>query len=348
MMAGGTEQAWKRVQPVLEAVAAKYDGKPCVARVGSGSAGHYVKMVHNGIEYAVMQILAESYDLMKRGFTLQDDQIAGVFEGWNKGSLNGFLVEIGAVVLRQPNDQGEGPLVEKIQDKAKQKGTGKWASQDAMDIGVPIPSIDAAVAGRIMSGYKELRVRAAQQWQGVGGARTANQDVVSAHSDNWWSKGVELAILISYAQGLDQLRVASAEYGYGTDVKTVAEIWRAGCIIRSALLADIAKAFEAEPGLENLLLAKDISERAKTLRQSLVNMVLTANSMRIPVPSHSASLAYLDGLTSERLPANLIQGMRDYFGAIVGETTTDDHRNIWRLRRLDSPQASAGTVQPLG
>ena len=312
MMPGGTPENYERIRPILEAVAAKFDGAPCVALMGAGSAGHYVKTVHNGIEYAIMQLIAESYDLMKRGLKMNDDEIADEFDKLNEGPLGGFLIEIASVVLRKNDpDDPNVRLVEVISDKAKQKGTGKWTSQDAMDLGMPIPTIDAAVGARELSGLKDQRVEAEKLLQGssveVRFDRDETLDILS--------RALHSATLLSYVQGFALLHQASAEYGFGTDLQTVAKIWRAGCIIRSKSLEDIRAAFERKADQPNLLLDSEIAETVLDEQGCLRQLVSQMVRARIPCPSYSATVGYLDSYASGRLPANLIQGQRDLFGA---------------------------------
>jgi len=340
MMPGGTPQAYERVRKTLEAVAAKYNGEPCVALMGPGSAGHYVKMVHNGIEYGVMQLIAETYDFMRRGLGMTNDQCRDTFAKWNKDSSGGtvescregeatsaapalqsFLIEITATVLGKM--EGDKHLVDLISDKAKQKGTGKWASQDAMDLGVTLPTIDAAVAAREMSGIKDQRVKAGAFYD-LCAQSPANPhfEPLSAHFDADRESALQVlgrallaAMLITYAQGFAQLRAASEEYSYGLDLEAVARVWRAGCIIRSAQLENIRAAFRRSASLENLLLDYGIGTIVWGNHFSLRQVVKASVMVGIPAPALSASVAYLDGYRSANLPANLIQAQRDYFGA---------------------------------
>ncbi|HWA81905.1 MAG TPA: NADP-dependent phosphogluconate dehydrogenase [Fimbriimonadaceae bacterium] len=319
MMPGGTPQAYGRVKELLESVAAKYQGEPCVALMGPGSAGHYVKMVHNGIEYGIMQLIAESYDFMRRGLGMGNEECRDTFAKWNEGILQSFLVEITATVLGRI--EGDKHLVDLISDKAKQKGTGKWTSQDAMDVGVPLPTIDAAVAARELSGLKDERVQVSGQVDASGDRPVQDMfmDITAARGK---TKGdamerlgsaLHAAILLTYAQGFAQLHAASAEYEFGLNLETVSKVWRAGCIIRSASLEDIRAAFQKNPNLPNLLLDPVFVKRiaVNALRAAALNGVV----MGIPSPAFAASLAYYDGYRSANLPANLIQAQRDYFGA---------------------------------
>ncbi len=308
MMPGGTAANYERIRPIVESVAAKFQGEPCVALMGSGSAGHYVKTVHNGIEYGLMQLIAETYDLMHRGLGMDNAAIADAFDSWNQGELQSFLIEISTVVLRYKDEKTGKDLVDLISDKAKQKGTGKWTSQDAMDLGIPIPTIDAAVGAREMSGVKPERVEAAKVLPRP--AATGGKPSVDAIRD-----ALHAATLITYAQGMAQLRAASDEYGFGTDLQTVAKVWRAGCIIRSKSLENIRAAFAKSPLLKNLLLDADMAKLVLAHESSLRDVITSFIGQSIPCPSYGASLAYLDGFRTDRLPANLIQGQRDLFGA---------------------------------
>ena len=311
MMPGGTPENYARIKPIVEAVAAKFEGEPCVALMGSGSAGHYVKTVHNGIEYAVMQLISEVYDVMKRGLKMSNAEIADTFAEWNEAELQSFLVEISAVVLRYKDDKTGQDLVDLISDKAKQKGTGKWTSQDAMDLGMPIPTIDVAVAAREMTGLKDARVIAAKALPPADTKLPYSKD----ETIGYLRSALYVGMLISYAQGLALLKEASKEYGYGTNIEQVAKVWRAGCIIRSRSLATISQAYSTNPDLANLLIDPAIAAIVLEHEGSLRKAVIGAITAGIPVPSLSASIAYLDGYRSARLPANLIQGQRDLFGA---------------------------------
>ena len=317
MMPGGTPENYERVRAILEAIAAKFDGEPCVALMGAGAAGHYVKTVHNGIEYAMMQLIAESYDLMHRAMGMTDEAIADRFEAWNEGSLGGYLVEITSTVLRAKDEETGNPLVEMISDKAKAKGTGKWTSQDAMDLGVPVPMIDAAVSARMVSALKEQRVEAARRFPREESMSEGDKEAMVAYIP----RALLAAFLLAYTQGLTQIRAASEEYGFGTDLGAATKVWRAGCIIRSKLLGPIHDAVVAQPDLPNLLMAERFDEEIDGLIGSLRSMTLSMLTNGIPAPCFSAALAYFDAYRSERLPANLTQGQRDLFGAHTYERT---------------------------
>ena len=312
IMPGGSPEAWQALAPIFRAIAAKADdGEPCVAHMGPRGAGHYVKMVHNGIEYGDMQLIAEIYDLLRRGAGMSASAIAAVFEEWNRTELRSYLIEITARVLAYQDPDTDQPLVDLILDEAQQKGTGKWMSQDGFDVGAPIPTINAAVEARILSSLKDERVAASRVLGGpspsFGGDRSRLVDAAK--------QALYASKIMSYAQGMAMLRLASREYHYDINPGTVAAIWRAGCIIRADLLGDIRAAFQRAPGLVNLLL-DDAFRTAVEERQAAWRFVIqTAVGLGIPVAAMSTSLAYYDAYRSARLPANLTQAQRDFFGA---------------------------------
>jgi 6-phosphogluconate dehydrogenase len=324
MMPGGTQQHWERVKPILEAVAAKFDGAPCVALMGLGSAGHYVKTVHNGIEYGIMQLIAETYDFLKRGKGLNNGQISEIFGRWNKGDLQSFLVEITETVLAYKDDKTGGSLVDVISDKAKSKGTGKWTSQDAMDLGLPVPSIDAAVNAREISGYKPEREQAEKIYAAPGAKPELDEKTLES--------ALFAATLLAYAQGLALIKVASDEYGYNTNLQEVAKVWRAGCIIRSKSLEPIRAAFARKQDLANLLLDAEFAKMLEPHVAALRTVVVESAKSGIPAPVYAASLAYFDSYRTGRLPANLIQAQRDLFGAHTYERldSTGTFHTIWQ------------------
>ena len=312
IMPGGSRQAWAAVSSIFEAIAARADdGDPCVGYVGARGAGHYVKMVHNGIEYGDMQLIAETYDLFSRGLGMAAREISDIFAEWNRGELKSYLVEITADVLAQVDPETNRPLVDLILDEAQQKGTGKWMSQNAFDVGAPIPTVNAAVEARLISAQKVDRVAASLVLQGPSLSFTGDRArlIDAARQALYASK------ITSYAQGMALLRMASDEYGYDIDPGEVARIWRAGCIIRATLLNDIRAAFTRNPALVTLLLDEAFSSAVNARQQAWREMVQTATGLGIPVPATAASLAYFDAYRSARLPANLTQGQRDYFGA---------------------------------
>ncbi|HEY5038145.1 MAG TPA: NADP-dependent phosphogluconate dehydrogenase, partial [bacterium] len=302
---------YERVRPILEATAAKINGDPCVTWLGTGSTGHFVKMVHNGIEYGIMQLIAETYDLMKRGGGLNDDEIHKVFVSWNEGELNGYLVEItGKIFSKQDRKTGK-RLIDEILDVAKQNGTGLWTSLSAMELKVPTPTIDLAVAMRDMSVLVKEREQAEVVYQRPP-LRLKGEPVVFLGQ---MGHALFIAIITTYAQGMALLSVASEKYGYHLDLEAVARIWRGGCIIRAALLEDIRAAFHVCPGLPNLLLDLNLSKKVMENQEDLRQVVGWAAESGIPAPGLMVSLGYLDAYRSAWLPANLIQAQRDYFGA---------------------------------
>jgi 6-phosphogluconate dehydrogenase len=311
LMPGGPREAYERVRPVLEDVAAQVNGEPCVAYLGSGSAGHFVKMVHNGIEYGVMQLIAESYDLLKRALGLTADQQHAVFSEWNRGELSSFLVEITAQVLLKVDSRTGRRLVDVILDVARQKGTGKWTSQDAMDLQVPTPTIDAAVAMRDLSAYDDERLTASRTLGGSTRPFTGEPAAFLAQL----RAALYASIVVTYARGLALLRRASTAYEYGLDLETIARIWRGGCIIRAVLLDDIRAAYQARADLPNLLLDQRLGRAVSSRQADLRAVICQAAELGIAAPGLMASLAYFDGYRCARLPANLIQAQRDFFGA---------------------------------
>jgi 6-phosphogluconate dehydrogenase len=312
IMAGGPREAWEKLAPCLRAIAAKAeDGEPCALHMGPRGAGHYVKMVHNGIEYGDMQLIAETYDVLSRGLGLAAAEIAQLFAEWNDGELKSYLVEITAHILSKVDPDTGNPIVDVILDEAQQKGTGKWMSQNAFDVGAPIPTVNAAVESRILSALKGERTAAAKALHGPAARYDGDaKELVRA------ARGALCASkILSYAQGMAMLRIGSAEYGYDIDLCSVAKVWRAGCIIRASLLGEIMSAFGKKADLENLLFDDALREAVESRQGGLRLLVTAAVAMGIPVAATSASLAYFDAYRSERLPANLTQAQRDYFGA---------------------------------
>jgi 6-phosphogluconate dehydrogenase len=312
IMPGGQKEAWEAVAPILRAIAARADdGEPCVEYMGPRGAGHYVKMVHNGIEYGDMQLIAECYDLLHRGLGIPASELHSIFAEWNTRELKSYLIEITASIFAKKDDLTGKPVVDIILDEAQQKGTGKWASQNAFDIGAPIPTINAAVESRILSSLKPQRVAASKVLHGPKAGFTGDRGKLV--------KAIEQALyaskITSYAQGLSLMQQASAEYKYELRPRDIAKIWRAGCIIRATLLGDIMSAFERKPDLTNLLLDDRFREAVESRQEAWRTVVQTAVGMGIPVLAMSSSLAYFDAYRSERLPANLTQAQRDYFGA---------------------------------
>jgi 6-phosphogluconate dehydrogenase len=311
IMPGGPKEAYERVRPVFEAAAAKVNGEPCVTWLGPGSAGHFVKMVHNGIEYGVMQLIAETYDLMKRGLGLNDDEVCEVYASWNKGELNGYLVEISSHIFSKPDEKTGKRLIDEILDVARQTGTGMWTSQSAMELQVPIPTIDLAVAMRDLSVFEKEREQAGAIYQQSIRRFTGDRNTFLAQL----CRALYAAVIITYAQGLALLAVASDKYKYHLDLEAVARIWRGGCIIRAALLEDICAAFRARRDLSNLMLDSNLSRKVTEHQEDLRRVVCQAAESGVPAPGLMVSLGYLDAYRSAWLPANLIQAQRDFFGA---------------------------------
>lgn len=313
IMPGGNFEAYERIAPVLEKIAAKTDDDgACVTYCGRHAAGHYVKMVHNGIEYGIMQLICEVYDILRSAAGMSTDQIQAVFQEWTASpKVGGFLVDITAQCLAKSDDQTGDPLVEKILDTAGQKGTGKWTAQTALDLGVPIPTLSQAVNARILSGLKQSRVEASGVLQGPDTEFEQDRErlVATLHS------ALHLAMVASYAQGLHLIQAASKEYDFGTDLAEVARIWKDGCIIRSKLLDPIKQAYKQEPEMENMLLHPSFSAIVNESLQDLREAVEVANRSGVATTCLGATLAYLDSYRSEFLPANLLQALRDNFGA---------------------------------
>ncbi len=312
MMPGGESKAWELVRSLLEPAAARAaDGEPCIAWMGSGGAGHFVKMTHNGIEYGLMQLIGEAYDLLRRGIGLTQEACRTHFQAWNHGLLNAYLIEITADILAQRDTDGS-YLLDHILDTARQKGTGRWTTEAALGLGIPTPTIDAAVTARGLSDLRHLRQRAAER---LAGPQPERQPLLSEEEIPFLEQALEAAFLITYAQGFQLIGEASREYGYSSNLVTVARIWRGGCIIRSALLEPLAAGYEADPELTNPLLDTAIAKRLAETEAGLRRIVAHGAQIGIPTPAMNAALAYYDALRSARLPANLIQAQRDYFGA---------------------------------
>ena len=314
LMPGGSRDAYKDVEPIMKAVAAKAeeDGESCVTYIGPGGSGHYVKMVHNGIEYGDMQLIAEAYDLLKQALGLSAQQFHEIFDEWNKGELSSFLIEVTANVFKKVDEESGKPLVDVILDKAGQKGTGKWMSINALDLGSAIPTITAAVDGRILSSQKDERVNAAGILTGPSGKYTesSGQKLIDAVRD-----ALYVSKICSYAQGMSLLKQASGKYNFNLDLGTIARIWRAGCIIRARFLNDITNAYNRNKELPNLLVDGEFQKAINERQVAWRSVIKTAIDLGVPMPAMSASLAYYDSYRSKRLPANLIQAQRDFFGA---------------------------------
>ncbi len=319
LMPGGTVEAWERLKPVLESIAAKTESGPCVTHCGPDGAGHFVKMVHNGIEYGDMQLIAEAYDLMSRGLGMSAPEIGEVFAKWNEGALASFLIELTAKVLVVKDEETGKPLVDLVQDKAGQKGTGKWTAELSLDLGIPIPTITAAIDGRVLSSMKDQRVAAAKRIRGVTGAAPAASEksamLAAIHDALLASK------ICSYAQGMQLIRAGSDKYNWNVSLKETARIWKGGCIIRARLLDNIMRAYERAPDLKNLLLDEDFEGRMFDAQANWRKALGVALTLGIPTPAFTASLAYFDSYRTARLPQNLTQAQRDAFGAHTYERT---------------------------
>ncbi len=290
LMPGGSKESWAAIQPVFEAIAATSDSGPCVTHVGPDGAGHYVKMVHNGIEYGDMQLIAEAYDMLRRGLGASAEELADIFEQWNKGPLESFLIEITAHIFRVKDDETGAPLVDKVLDKAGQKGTGKWTAQIALDLAVPIPTIAAAIDARVLSSMKEERVAASKVINGPTPFKPGNraQFIKDVHDALYASK------ICSYAQGMALIQAGSREWSWGINMREMARIWKGGCIIRARFLDSIMRAYERDPQLRNLLLDDEFNSRVEESQESWRRAVAYAQANGIAVPSMSASLAYFD------------------------------------------------------
>src|SRR5437764_2166298 len=311
IMPGGSAAAWPHVKDIFQKIAAKVeDGTPCCDWVGENGAGHYVKMVHNGIEYGDMELTCEAYNLMKTGLGLTADQMHSVFAEWNQGELNSYLIEITGDILAFKDKDGQ-PLVDKILDTAGQKGTGKWTVISSQDLGIPITLIAEAVYARSISALKEERVAAAKKLKGPKPTIKGDQKqfIESIRHALYASK------IVSYAQGYMLMRAAAREYNWNLNYGGIALMWRGGCIIRSRFLGEIKRAFDKNPKLSNLMLDNFFKKAIKQCQRGWRNAVATAAKKGIPVPAFSTALAFYDGFRSERLPANLLQAQRDYFGA---------------------------------
>ena len=314
IMPGGQKDAYDLVAPILEEIAAKADdGAPCVTYVGPNGAGHYVKMVHNGIEYGDMQLIAESYDILRRVGGLTVEETAEVFKSWNTGELDSYLIEITADILTKKDPETGKPMVEVIMDTAGNKGTGKWTSQSALDLGVPLPLITESVFARYISTLKEEREIASKELSPIKVPELSNTEKQALVESV--RKGLYFSKIMSYAQGFAQMRVASEEFDWNLNYGEIAKIFRAGCIIRAQFLQKITDAFERDPELKNLLLDKYFLYVTESYQEAVREVVVTAVQAGIPVPTFSSALAYSDSHRSEVLPANLIQAQRDYFGA---------------------------------
>jgi 6-phosphogluconate dehydrogenase len=336
IMPGGQPEAYAMVAPIFEAIAARAEGEPCVAYMGPRGAGHYVKMVHNGIEYGDMQLIAEAYDILHRALDLSAAELGEVFGAWNEAELSSYLIEITRDIFYVTDAESGRPLVDMVMDEAQQKGTGKWTSQDAMDIGMPLHTINAAVESRIVSALREERVAASRVLTGPSGRYSGGR----AQLIDDVRQALFAAKICSYAQGMGLLRAASNEYDYDLRLEDVARVWRGGCIIRALFLNDIAAAFSRNPKLSNLLLDPYFTEAFLSRQDALRRVVCTAVELGIPCLAMSASLGYFDAYRAERLPANLTQAQRDYFGAHTYQRT--DRRGVNHSEWQELAEAARG------
>ncbi|CAH2777227.1 MAG: 6-phosphogluconate dehydrogenase, decarboxylating (EC [uncultured Caballeronia sp.] len=312
IMPGGQKEAYDLVAPILTEIAAKApDGEPCVAYMGPDGAGHYVKMVHNGIEYGDMQLIAESYDVLKRVAGLSNEELGQVYVEWNKGELDSYLIEITSKIFSKKDEETGKDLVDVILDRAAQKGTGKWTSQNALDLGAPLPLITEAVFARVLSSLKDQRVETSKQLTGPSPKFDGDHDAfVEAVR-----RALFLSKIVSYAQGFAQLRAASEEYKWDLQYGQIAKIFRAGCIIRAGFLQKITGAYKTNPDLHNLLLDPYFTDIATKYQGALRDVVVAAVKAGVPMPAFSSAVTYYDSYRSETLPANLVQAQRDFFGA---------------------------------
>jgi 6-phosphogluconate dehydrogenase len=336
IMPGGSVESYAALGPLLESIAAQVDGTPCCTHVGSDGAGHYVKMVHNGIEYSDMQLIAEAYDLLRSGLGMPVAEIARVFSQWQEGDLESFLIEITAEVLGHVDAATGQPVVDVVLDQAEQKGTGRWTVQSALDLGVPVSGIAEAVFARALSGHAEQREPArvlpgpAPGWEARDAAAVFVEDVRGA---------LYASKMVAYAQGFDQMRAAAEEYGWEIDLGAMATIWRGGCIIRARFLDRIREAYDADPALPTLLVAPYFRDAVGAAQEGWRRVVAGAAQAGIPAPGFASALAYYDGLRRERLPAALIQGLRDYFGAHTYRRVDRDgaFHTLWSGDRSEVP-----------
>ncbi len=312
MMPGGDKVAYQHVKPIFDAIAARVKGDPCVTYIGPGASGHFVKMVHNGIEYAQMQLLAETYEIMKKGLRLKNEDMHKVFQKWSKGRLQSFLMEITTDIFAFKNPEGDNLLLDEIKDEAKSKGTGKWTSQVGMDVNLPIPIIDIAVSMRDLSKYKSLRTTAAVIYADT--STVSLTDNIDAYLEKL-EKAFYFSMVTTYAQGMHLLYKASETYHYELKLAEIAKIWRGGCIIRSEFLESIYTAFHENEKLEHLLLDPTIQSAIKDSLQGIRTVVSDAAKHGLAIPAYASSLSYFDAFRSEKMPSNLIQAQRDFFGA---------------------------------
>jgi len=312
MMPGGNKTAYNKVRPILESVAAKIGKQACVTYLGEGSVGNYVKMVHNGIEYGLMQILAEAYDVMQRGLSMSNEEIHEAFTDWNEKELRSFLVEITAKIFAVKDKESGKEVIDLILDKGKQKGTGKWTSQDALNVGEPVPTIDLAVIARAISAFKKERVAASEILKGP------ESQLIKKDKKTYIRRlknATIFSFLVTYAQGMSLLQSASEEYNYNLDLEGVAKIWRGGCIIRAKMLEDFRRAYKKDANLTNLLVDAGIAKKVNKTQKDTRTVLMDAIKIGVPLPCIGACLSYFDSYRAARLPMNLVQAQRDFFGS---------------------------------
>jgi 6-phosphogluconate dehydrogenase len=323
LMPGGASEAYERIRPIFEEIAAKTDSGACVTYVGPDGAGHFVKMVHNGIEYGDMQLIAEAYDILRKGLRLEAAELADIFDQWNRGPLESFLIEITANIFRRGDEETGKPLIDLVLDKAEQKGTGKWTTEEALELGVPIPTIAAAIDGRVLSSMKDERVAASRKIKGPRAQRSRGprEKLIQAVHDALYASKI-----CSYAQGLSLIRKGSEEYKWGINLSEMARIWKGGCIIRAHFLNSIMNAYNRRPDLPNLLLDEEFNSWIQKAQANWRLAVKTALGIGVPVPAMCASLSYFDSYRTARLPQNLTQAQRDCFGSHTYERVDDPKR----------------------
>jgi 6-phosphogluconate dehydrogenase len=319
MMPGGDKQAYNAVKPILEAVSAKVNGDPCVTYIGPGASGHFVKMVHNGIEYAMMQVLAETYALLKHSLGYSNEQIYATFDKWNNGRLKSFLLEVTKDIFKVKDPKTGNLLLDMIKDEAKSKGTGKWTSQVSMDLQLPIPTINEAVSTRDLSKFKSLRIALSKALPHQGEA-IDHKEAFEVQLE----QALYFAMITSYAQGLHLLEAASAEYKYELNLKEISQIWRGGCIIRAELLEDIYQAYKKNPELPHLFSDESIQQKLKDIIPGTRHVVITAIAHGIAIPCYASALTYYDSLRTANSPLNLTQAQRDFFGAHTFERIDEE------------------------
>ena len=312
LMPGGDRNAYEHIRPIWEAIAAKVPDGPCVTYIGPGGSGHFVKMVHNGIEYGDMQLIAEAYGVLRHGFGVSVEELADIFAEWNRGDLESYLIEITAKILRVKDEETGKPLIDLVLDKAGQKGTGKWTSQIALDLGVPIPTIDAAIVARTLSSQKEIRVAAGKRIRGI---TTGSFGSLTPQLKQHVHDALYASKICSYAQGMNLIKAGSDEFGWNINLSEVARIWQGGCIIRAKFLGEIMRAYQRNASLPSLLMDDEFGAKVESAQSGWRTVVSTAMQLGLPVLAMSSSLGYFDMFRTASLPLNLTQAQRDFFGS---------------------------------